>query len=179
MFLVQTPDGEQMLVDSLDGHADCTVIAENVTPPTDPAAVWDGTAFTVPLDTLKARKRGQVDMLLYQQFQGGFSPASGPLLGHTLQVRDDNDRTNWLTSQAAYSAQVSAGNGAVLGANFRTAANETVNCSFADGLNTLLAMASWGAGLFGKSWTVKDQIAAIADAASVEAFDTAAAWAAA
>lgn len=168
-----------MLVDGLDGHEDCTVIAENVTAPTDPDAVWDGTAFTVPLDTLKARKRGEVDLLLYEQFQGGFTPTSGPLSGRTLQVRYDTDRTNWLTSQAAYSAQVSAGNGATMGANFRTAANETINCSYSDGLNTLLAMAAWGAALFGKSWKVKDQITALADAPSVEAFDTASAWAAA
>lgn len=165
MYLVQNPDGSQMLVDSLDGHEDCTVLDANAQPMT--------------LDDAKAMKRGEVEGYLYLQFLGGFTPASGPLSGHTLQTRDNTDRTNWLTSQAAYSAQVSAGNGAVVGASFRTAENDTITCSYSDGLNTLLMMAAWGSGLFGKSWKVKDQIDALTEVADVLAYDVVSGWGAA
>lgn len=171
-------NGENLLVNSLDGYDGCTVIADNIDAPTDEAAVWDGTAFTVPLATLQARKRREVDLYLYQQFQGGFTPATGPVAGHALQTRDDTDRTNWLTSQAAYLAQINAGNGAALEASFRTADNLTITCAYSDGYSTLLAMAAWGKSIMGKSWTLKDQIASLTDPASVEAYDVATQWAA-
>lgn len=165
MFLVQNPDGSLMLVESLDGHGDCTVL--------------DANAADMTIADAKQMKCGEVEALLYAQFQAGFVPTTGPLAGHTLQVRDDTDRTNWLTSQAAYSAQVAAGNGAVMGANFRTAENATITCSFSDGLNALLAMAAWGATLFGKSWKVKDAINALTSVADVLAYDVASGWGAA
>jgi hypothetical protein len=114
------------------------------------------------LDVLKAGKRAQVGALLESKFQAGFTPASGPVAGKTMQCRDLEDRTNWLTSQAAYLAAVSGGQGAAMGAAFRTADNSTITCSFSDGLNTLLAMAQWGKELFQKSWSLKDAITAIA-----------------
>jgi hypothetical protein len=171
-------NGEQLLVDSLDGHDGATVIADNIDPPTDPAAVWDGAAFTVPLDVLKARKKGEVDLHLYELFQGGFTPSSGPLTGHVLQTRDDTDRTNWLTSQAAYRAAIDQGAGAVSGASFRTADNLTITCTYQEGFDALMAMADWGKTIMGKSWTLKDQITAITSSADVEAYDVNAQWAA-
>jgi hypothetical protein len=165
MFLIQTPSGDTMLVDTLDGHADCTVL--------------DANAPAMTLDDAKAMKRNEVDRYLAGQFLLGFTPAIGPVAGHTLQTRDNTDRTNWLTSQAAYLAQINAGNGAALGATFRTADNETVTCSCADGYSTLLEMAAWGKTLMGKSWTVKDQINALTNVADVLSYDVASGWAAA
>lgn len=109
-------------------------------------------------------------------FTAGFTPASGPLAGKTLQVRDVEDRTNWLTSQAAYAAAVAGGNGAVADATFRTEANETITVTYAEGLTTLLAMAAWGKAIFGNSWALKDAVAAAADQAALDAIDIAAGW---
>jgi hypothetical protein len=163
-YLIQLPDNSQMIVDSLDGHDDCTVLDDN-----SPAT---------SLADMRLMKRSEVNLYLAGQFLGGFTAPAGPLSGHTLQVRDETDRTNWLTSQAAYSAMVAAGNGTALGASFRTVANETVTVSYLEGFQALLMMADWGKSLMGKSWTLKDAIDALPDADAIEAFDIAAEWAA-
>ena len=109
-------------------------------------------------------------------FRAGFTPSTGPLAGKTLQVRDNDDRTNWLTSQASYSAAVVAGQGATMGAEFRTASNETITCTYLQGLQTLLAMAAWGKAIMGNSWVLKDAAVAATDLAVVAAIDVAAGW---
>jgi hypothetical protein len=132
-----------------------------------------------PVPTLaerKAAKRRAINTRRDRCFAAGYTPASGPLQGHTLQTRDVEDRTNWLTSQAAYSAAVANGAGAVMGANFRTADNETVTMSYADGLGVLLGMAAWGAAVMGNSWSLKDAVDAAADDAALDAIDTGAGW---
>lgn len=177
MILIEL-NGERMLVTSLDGYDGATVIADNIDAPGDEQAQWDGAAFTVPTAVLKARKYDEVNAYLAGQFLGGFTLSSGPLAGHTLQTRDNTDRTNWLTSQASYSAAIRQGAGDVAGAEFRTAANETITCTYAEGLQTLLDMAAWGGALMGKSWTLKDRVAAMSDPAEVENFDVASEWAA-
>jgi hypothetical protein len=96
-----------------------------------------------------------------EEFLGGFTvPANkgGDLAGKVLQVRDVEDRTNWLTSQVAYSAAISAGAGALMGATFRTASNETVTCTYSQGAEALLAMAAWGAAIMNRSWVLKDAV---------------------
>lgn len=144
-------------------------------PPPEDGVFADG-AWSVPLDVLKARKKLQVDMTLGGKFQAGFTPTTGPLAGHTLQTRDSDDRTNWLTSQAAYLAQVNAGNGAALEADFRDEANATVTLSYVDGYTALLQMAAWGKALFQNTWALKDQIKAAADEAALDAIDVTAGW---
>ena len=134
----------------------------------------------IALADLKAQRVKEVEALLQAAFLEGYTPTEGPLAGHTLQVRDAEDRTNWLTSQASYSAAVAGGFGDVVDADFRTAANDTVTVSYASGLNVLLGMAAWGRGLMGKSWALKDWIGDPARTrAEIEAMDVAAQWAAA
>ena len=98
-----------------------------------------------------------------EEFAKGFSPETGPLAGHTLQVRDMEDRTNWLASQVAYSAAIQQGAGDVAGATFRTADNTTVTCTYAEGAAALLAMQSWGASIMARAWELKDAALSAAD----------------
>lgn len=130
----------------------------------------------LPLEEAKAMLRARIDARRDQCFADGFTPASGPLAGKTLQTRGAEDRTNWLTSQAAYSAAVAAGAGAVEDAAFRTADNETIVLSYADGLGVLLAMAGWGKAVMGNSWSLKDAVDAAEDVATLGAIDTEAGW---
>jgi hypothetical protein len=128
-------------------------------------------------DPARRAKHDEIEARAAAAFQAGFTPATGPLAGHTLQVRDSEDRTNWLTSQAAYSAAVATGAGEVQAARFRTAANDTVVVTYAEGLAALLGMADWGAAIMAASWTLKDALAAAATLAEIEAVDVqAAAW---
>lgn len=104
-----------------------------------------------------------------EEFNKGFVMATGPLAGHVLQCRDTEDRTNWLTSQVSYSAAVALGLGAEPGAHFRTAANETINCTYAEGSEVLLAMAQWGAAIMARTWALKDAAAAAANIDELDA----------
>jgi hypothetical protein len=93
-----------------------------------------------------------------------------------LQTRNVDDRTNWLSSQASYSAAVAGGVGAFLRANFRTEDNVNIVLSYADGLNVLLAMAGWGAAHYARSWELKDAIAATEDEMGLNAIDIESGW---
>ena len=130
-----------------------------------------------PLADAKAALNATVTAKREAVFAAGFSPPSGPLAGHTLQCRDVQDRTNWLTSAVGYSAAVQAGHGAVAGATFRTANNETVVVTFAQAVSILLSgMQMWGQAIMQRSWDLKDQIEAAEDEAAVQAIDIETGW---
>lgn len=154
----------------------------------DPADL--GLTATEPARTVEehqAELRAAVSATLSTALNGGYSHDFGSVdatleTGETepagvrvLQTRDE-DRANWLTSQAAYSAQVAAGNGAVAGAKFRTADNAIVTLSFADGLAVLLALAAWGAEVYDHCWTLKAAIVQAADDAALDAIDIETGW---
>jgi hypothetical protein len=130
------------------------------------------------LSELKAAKVSAINTLRDQAFRAGFTVAgTGTALdGHVLQTRDIEDRTNWLTSQAAYAAAVAGGFGASPGATFRTAANATIDLTFMQGMNALLAMADWGKQVMGHSWSLKDAVADAADEEALDAIDIGAGW---
>lgn len=129
------------------------------------------------LDRRKAARKAAVSEILNARLSGGYTHDFGGDIGpKVLQTRNIEDRTNWLTSQASYSAAVAMGAGAVVGAKFRTEDNVNVELSYAAGLQVLLAMASWGADQYGYSWALKDQILAAADEAVLDAINIAAGW---
>jgi hypothetical protein len=130
----------------------------------------------MPLADRKAALRAAVNVKLNAVLTGGYTVQTGPMAGKVLQTRNIEDRTNWLVSQASYSAAVAGGQGATLNAKFRTADNATFTLSYADGLNVLLAMAAWGAAAMDNSWSLKDAIEAAVDAAALEAIDVDAGW---
>jgi hypothetical protein len=103
------------------------------------------------------------------EFSLGFSPSEGPLAGHRLQVRDNEDRTNWLASSVAYAAAVAAGMGDQPGAVFRTMDNQTVVCTFAEGNAALLEMHQWGSAIMHRAWQLKDAALAASDIHELDA----------
>ena len=133
-------------------------------------------ALTPTLADLKVAKRDAINAKLDAMLTGGYSVETGTMIGKMLQTRNLEDRTNWLVSQASYSAAVASGMGAVAGAQFRTADNSTFTVSFSEGLSVLLAMAAWGAAAMNNSWTLKDAVAAAEDQAALDAIDVDAGW---
>lgn len=124
------------------------------------------------LQERKARMLAAVNERLAAILAGGYSHNFGGEIGiKVLQTRDIEDRTNWLTSQGAYAAAIAAEQGAVEGAVFRTEDNVIITMSYSAGHAVLLAMAAWGAGKYGQSWTLKDAISAAADDAALDAVD--------
>ena len=157
-----------------------------VTKPTaDANGVWrqqhtvkdlTGAALDERLTGAKAMLRRSVEAQAAEVFTNGYHPEDGPMAGHTLQVRDVEDRTNWLTSQAAYATAVAMGQGGVEGAKFRTVANTTITLTFAEGLGVLLGMASWGADIMANSWALKDAINTADDFAQLGKVDIQVGW---
>ena len=107
---------------------------------------------------------------------GGYSHDFGEPHGvKALQTRPD-DRTNWLTSQAAYSAAIAAGAGNMSGAVFRTEDNVTIGMTYMEGLTVLLAMAAWGQSVMARSWDIKDEIESATDETELAAVDIESGW---
>lgn len=164
------------------------VFLVDVTPPE--GQVWTGAfedhdgvpvaVFLEPsFEERKTAMKAAVATILNEKLTGGYAvpeSVNAVLAGKVLQTRDVEDRTNWLTSQAAYSAQVAAGNGTVEGASFRAADNSTTTVSFAEGLTVLLSMAAWGAQHYAASWALKDAIDAAEDDTALDAIDIEAGW---
>ena len=124
---------------------------------------------TTKLEATKARS--------VEAFGRGYTPATGTLAGKTLQVRNSEDRTNWLTSSTSYGAAIAGGMGATVGAMFRTADNETFMLTFNEGYQVLVVgMAAWGQSIYARLWALKDEIEAAADQAALDAIDITAGW---
>lgn len=137
--------------------------------PPDPEAL--------PLDDLRTAFHAAVTAKREAVFAAGFTPTAGPLAGHTLQVRNDQDKINWLTSATSYSAAVAGGHGAMPGATFRTMANDTVVVTFAEGAEVIVQdMAAWGQAIMQRSWDLKDEIDAASDLDALEAIDIEVGW---
>lgn len=134
-------------------------------------------AQTPTLEARKAALRDEVGRLRDEYLLGGYSHAFGAEGVHVLQTRGPDDKINWLTSQAAYAAAVAGGHGSVAGASFRSAENATFTVTYTEGLNALLGMAAWGSAIYGRSWALKDEIAAASDEAALDAIDVETGWA--
>ncbi|HEX8446273.1 MAG TPA: hypothetical protein VF649_06630 [Sphingomonas sp.] len=161
------------LANNPDGRVACGWVEAPAAPAIDPeieTIAWvDGDWRVTPIaaDILAARaaaamaaRRDAVDARAQRVFLGGYAPASPAFAGHRLQLRDVDDKTNWLTSQISYSAAVAAGFGDVVDASFRTASNATITVTYQEGLDVLLGMAGWGRAILAHSWDLKDRIAA-------------------
>lgn len=127
-------------------------------------------------EDLRIAKIEAVNTKVSEVLSGGFTVPSGVMAGEVLQTRNLDDRTNWLVSQASYSVMAGLGNGAELGAKFRSADNSTFTMSYTDGLNVLMTMAAWGAAAMDNSWSLKDAIKATKDQTALDAIDIEAGW---
>lgn len=176
-------DGSSV-INLIEANEGFTLTGKIAAPAGDAQIGWtyDGESFSppvVPFEDLRAAKSASVDAKRDAILLGGFAvPAevSAALAGRVLQTRNENDRTAWLTSQAAYQAAVLNGQGATEGAIFRPQDNITTTVSYAEGLNILLAMAAWGAAIYGRSWDLKDAIAEAADSAALDVIDVDTGW---
>lgn len=134
------------------------------------------TACPIPISELKYDKLQKINAAFEQEFLAGFTPSTGPLTGYTLQVRNLEDRTNWLTSKSEYQSAVTNGDGAVSGAIFRSQSNETIVVTFEEGLAALKAMVAWEQTKYANLWVLKDAVAAATTREEVLSIDEGANW---
>lgn len=145
--------------------------------PESPPPVVESEPVPIDLDAEKSRWNAAVTARREAVFAGGFTPSQGTLAGHTLQVRDEADKINWLTSATSYSLAVVAGHGSVEGAIFRTMDNDTVVLTYAEAVKVIAQdMAAWGQTIMQWSWALKDRIDAATDLAALEAIDIETGW---
>lgn len=143
--------------------------------PVDGQQAWEVSDRLLP--EVRAAWSDRVTAKRDAAFEGGYAPTTGALAGHTLQVRDDRDKINWLTSQASYLAAIQGGHGAAPGATFRTAANDTIVTSYAEGFEIIVVgMAQWGAAIMNRSWALKDEGAAAETLTELLAIDIETGW---
>ena len=155
----EAPSDLVMTIDPIDGVVVCVRGKRALT--ADELAARQAAAVSAMVEAVNAER----DRRLTAGYTHDFGGDIGPRL---LQTRDADDKLNWLTSQATYSALVAGGQGSTLGAQFRGADNRTVVVTFAQGLAALLAMAAWGAAIMGRSWALKDALAAGADPSTLD-----------
>lgn len=182
-FVVNDADGQIATIYDWDGESDVSVFVNQTFYPYEegPEPGWfrqsDGTYIDPAFQERKHQRKREIEAHMQDVFRLGYSPSTGPLAGHTLQCRDTEDRTNWLTSQTSYMAAVQMGYGAVAGASFRTMANQTVTVTFQEGLDILTnGMAVWGKNIMARSWALKDEVEAAASFEVLEAIDIYAGW---
>jgi hypothetical protein len=132
--------------------------------------VWE--SEEMPLDQYKAMKTAEVVRLRDAAFHKGYLSPVG-----RLQVRDEKDRTNWLTSAQSYGAAVMAGQGAAIGATFRNQDDVRTTISYAQGYQILVqGMAKWGEKIMGRAWDLKDAIEDAPNKALVDAINLEEGW---
>jgi len=139
-------------------------------------AEFAGELADVPLSSIQAGISAQVNAWRDKVLQGGFHVSGGTLDGEILQLRDNDDKINWLTSKDMYRDQIAAGNGSVAGAPLRTLGNTTFNLTFDEGFAVLSGMALWGASVWQLSWDLKDAIEGAATALDALQIDYTAGW---
>lgn len=136
-----------------------------------PAGHFEALSFL----SAKEAKRVAIDAARDDHRAKGYSPTAGPMAGHTLQARQE-DQNNWNTSFGVYTVAVSRGAAAVSGASFRTAANQNVTLTYEEGLGVLVDMAAWGGAVFANSWALKNAVAAATTQAELDAIDPSQGW---
>lgn len=92
-----------------------------------------------------------------------------------LQLRDVEDRTNWLTLDAAASKLVATGHGDIL-LGLRTEENVILQLQATELSGVLMSMSAYGSAVMSASWQIKDMIRSLTTVAEVLSFDVQAAW---
>jgi hypothetical protein len=128
------------------------------------------------LEALRDQANAAVNAKREAVFAAGFLVSGGALDGQHLQLRNADDKANWLIVDKNARAAVAAGAGDAPLIPIRTLENQTVTVTPNQALAVLAALESWGGAVMAHSWTLKDAITAAADEASLAAIDLDAGW---
>lgn len=128
------------------------------------------------LNDLKGHRLLELRGIYNTRMAGGF-PAPSLGVGETLQLRNDTDRTNWLTLMIRTKDRIGEGQGGVVSPlAIRTTANNEYALTYSQ-IETLMdGMLDWAAATMAVSWAKKDQIESAADEAALAAIDLNTGW---
>lgn len=119
----------------------------------------------LPFEAQRTRAMIAVDSKRDGVFAAGFPVTEGPLALQHLQLRNADDKANWLiaekNAQRAIASDSELADVALI--PIRTMENQTVVVTPNETLSVLAALETWGTGVMGRAWALKDDIALAAD----------------
>ncbi|PZU62306.1 MAG: hypothetical protein DI552_00100 [Brevundimonas sp.] len=119
------------------------------------------------LEDLRAAANAAVTARREAVFEAGFPVPSGPLAGQHLQLRNADDKANWMIAEKNARAAVGVGLGETPLVKLRTLENNTVTVTPNQALTVLAALEAWSVAVLGRAWALKDQNDAATDAAGL------------
>lgn len=129
------------------------------------------TTEAIPLADLKAARTREAEDAYTEKLAVGY-PVTLDGQAETLQLRNSEDRTNWLGLLLAAQAGVAAGYGAAnYPAKIRTTSNTGYTVTNAEAVGLMFDLLGWAASMFQARSNVKDAISAAANAAAVASVD--------
>lgn len=135
----------------------------------EPRRAW--TTEEIPLTDLKAQKSAQVDAVMFAKMSEGFPCVLGGN-PERLQLRNEVDRTNWLTFHSACRDEIANGNGDDLSPQpIRTQDNVNYSVTYSEGAALMAGLRSWAGAIMTVSWALKDTVKNAPDAAALAAID--------
>ena len=109
------------------------------------------------LEELRDQANAAVNAKREAVFAAGFPVSSGALDGQHLQLRNADDKANWLIVDKNARLAVAAGAGDVPLIPIRTLENQTITVTPNQALAVLADLEAWGQAVLARSWALKDQ----------------------
>jgi hypothetical protein len=131
---------------------------------------------TRPLPDLKAAKAAAVNAMREEAFVTGFPIPTGPAAGQHMQLRNADDKANWLIAERGAKKAISLGAGEAPIVPLRSTENITTLVTPNLMLGLLDGLDAWGRAVTKHSWDLKDAIEAAATVAELGAVDITAGW---
>lgn len=131
-----------------------------------------------PFD-LAAAKRDKLELLKRNAAQALalYRPTTGSLAGHVIQTGRIEDQVRLDQSLSIYRREIEKGNGAVVGARFRTLANTDVLVSYQQGYEIIAdGIGGWGKRITHRAWDQGGEIVKASDKATLDAIDVNTGW---
>lgn len=109
------------------------------------------------LVALRAAANAAVNAKREAVFAGGYLVDGGPLDGLRLQLRNADDKANWLIVEKNALAAITGGAGDVPMVPIRTLENQTVTLTPNQAVAVMAGLEAWGRAVMARSWVLKDQ----------------------
>lgn len=109
------------------------------------------------LEELRDQANAAVNAKREAVFATGFPVSGGALDGQHLQLRNADDKANWLIVDKNARLAVAAGAGDVPLIPVRTLENQTITVTPNQALAVLADLEAWGQAVLARSWALKDQ----------------------
>lgn len=117
----------------------------------------------LPFEAQRTRAMIAVNSKRDAVYAAGFAITEGPLALLHLQLRNADDKSNWLRAERTARDAIAAGDGDQPLIKIRTMENQTVVVTPTEAMTVLAALDDWMDDVLTRSWDLKGECAAAAD----------------